>query len=99
MPENDETARLRVVSDDPSSESELREPLAALADGRQLELKVVAPIRPASGLDLLTGDVDDSIADALAGFEAERIVLVDPDEDLAEAARQRFELPVSVLGG
>lgn len=28
------------------------------------ELKVVAPIQPASGLDLLAGDVDDSISEA-----------------------------------
>ena len=38
--------------------------------GRQLdldeddELKVVAPIKPASGIDLVAGDVDDSIAAA-----------------------------------
>lgn len=134
MPVNDEIARLLVLTDDPSRETELREPLSELAQGRELELKVVAPIRPASGLDLLTGDVDGSIsearqhaaatasegasgddataaeseagdadqllaiADALAGFDADQIVLVDPDdEDLAEAARHRFELPVSVL--
>jgi hypothetical protein len=97
-------------------------------------VKVVAPIRPESTLDLVTGDIDEAkagaeeraqsaaelskeaetvtragadvgdadqllaIGDALAEFEAEHIVLVDPDDEhLAAAARERFGLPVTEL--
>jgi len=117
-------ARMRVllVSDDPGAEETLRPQLEGLAEGRALELKIVAPIRP--------GDVDDSIAgagdraeataaegdasegvartqvevgdadqllaigDALATFEADRIVLVDPDEDLLAEAAEKYTIPV-----
>lgn len=126
--------RLLILTDDPSAETNLRDPLAEIADGEELELKVVAPLRPESKLDLITGDIDEAkkaaeeraersaeesaatnvvtrseagvgdadqllaIADALAGFEAEQIVLVDPDDDaLAAAARERFGLPVTEL--
>jgi hypothetical protein len=126
--------RLLVLTDDPSAETNLREPLEEIAAGEDLEVKVVAPIRPESTLDLLTGDIDDAkvgaeeraasaaakaegaevvtraaadvgdadqllaIADALAEFEAEQIVLVDPDDEgLAAAARERFGLPVTEL--
>jgi hypothetical protein len=130
---NGEISRLLVVTDDPGAEADLRPRLERLTGGGELELKIVAPIRPDSGLDLFTGEVDDSIAaaadraeataadgersegvaatevevgdadqlqaiaDALATFAADRIVLVAPDEDLPEQARERFELPVEVL--
>src|SRR5205085_8275308 len=119
-----------LVSDDPGAEETLRPQLEGLAEGRALELKIVAPIRPDSGLDVYTGDVDDSIAgagdraeataaegdasegvartqvevgdadqllaigDALATFEADRIVLVDPDEDLLAEAAEKYTIPV-----
>jgi hypothetical protein len=127
--------RILVLTDDPGAEANLHEPLEEIADGGELEVKVVAPLRPESTLDLLTGDIDDAqagaqaraegaaaesegadavtsttqtevgdadqllaIADALAAFEAEQIVLVDPDDDeLAVAARERFGLPVTEL--
>lgn len=126
--------RILVLTDDPAADTNLRESLEEIADGDELELKVVAPIRPESTLDLVTGDIDDAkagaeeratnaaaeagsadavtaadaevgdadqllaIADALAEFEAEQIVLVDPDdEELASAARERFGLPVAEL--
>ena len=126
--------RLLILTDDPSAEANLREPLAEITDGEDLEAKVVAPLRPESTLDLVTGDIDEAkkaaeeraarsaeeseaaaivtradaavgdadqllaIADALAGFEAEHIVLVDPDDEaLAAAARERFGLPVTEL--
>jgi hypothetical protein len=126
--------RLLVLTDDPAAETNLREPLEEIADGEDLEVRVVAPLRPESTLDLFTGDIDDSkaaaedradrsaeqseaadpvnradaevgdadqllaLADALAEFEADHIVLVDPDdEDLAAAARERFGLPVTEL--
>ena len=130
---NEETLRLLVVSDDPGAEADLRPRLEGLAEGRALELKIVAPIRPDSGLDVFTGEVDDSIAaaadraeataaegeasegvartevevgdadqllaieDALATFAADRIVLVDPDDDLHERAAGKFSIPVEVL--
>ncbi len=126
--------RVLVLTDDPAAETNLREALEEIADGEELEVKVVAPLRPESTLDLVTGDIDDSkaaaearagrsaeeaeeaenviradaevgdadqllaLADALAEFEADHIVLVDPDdEDLAAAARERFDLPVTEL--
>jgi len=126
--------RLLLITDDPAAETDLRERLEEIAGGDELELKVVAPLRPESTLDLLTGDIDDAkagaearaagaaaeggeaeavrstdakvgdadqllaIGDALAEFEAERIVLVDPDDEkLAGAARERYGLPVSEL--
>jgi hypothetical protein len=126
--------RLLILSADPSAETNLREPLEEIGDGEDLEVKVVAPIRPESTLDLVTGDIDEAkasaeeraesaaqeseaaatvsradadvgdadqllaIADALAEFEAEHIVLVDPDDEgLAAAARERFGLPVTEL--
>lgn len=94
---------------------------------------MVAPLRPASTLDLLTGDIDDAagaqgraettaaetaaaepvtiaeaevgdadqllaIGDALAEFEADRVVLVDPDDEgLGAVVRERFGLPVTEL--
>jgi hypothetical protein len=126
--------KLLLITDDPGAEANLRENLEEIADGDELDLKVVAPLRPASTLDLLTGDIDDAktgaegraagaaaesasadgvtstdakvgdadqllaIGDALAEFEADRIVLVDPDdEELAAATRERYGLPVSEL--
>ena len=126
--------RLLLLTDDPTAEAKLRESLEEIADGEELEVKVVAPLRPESPIDLATGDIDDAraaaqaraeeaaaasegadavsaaeaevgdadqllaIGDALAEFEAERIVLVDPDdEELAAAARERFGLPVVEL--
>ena len=126
--------RILVLTDDPTAETKLRENLEEVADGDELEVKVVAPIRPESTLDLVTGDIDDAkagaeeraagaaaeaesadavsttetevgdadqllaLADALAEFEAEQIVLVDPDdEELAATARDRFGLPVTEL--
>lgn len=126
--------RLLIITDDPAAEANLHEHLERIADGAELEVKVVAPIRPASKLDLLTGEIDDAaagaqeraeeaagqsadadvvsstevevgdadqltaIGDALAEFEADRIVLVDPDEDdLAAEAQERYGLPVTEL--
>jgi hypothetical protein len=126
--------KLLVITDDPAGATNLHGPLEEIADGDELEVKVVAPLRPESNLDLVTGDIDDAkagaearaagaagataasgavdsahgevgdadqllaIADALAEFEAEQIVIVDPDDDeLADAARRRFGLPVTEL--
>jgi hypothetical protein len=126
--------RLLILTDDPAAETNLREPLAEIATEEEIEVKVVAPLRPESTLDLVTGDIDEAkagaeeraeraasrseeaevvtradadvgdvdqllaIADALAEFEAEQIVLVDPDDEgLAAAARERFGLPVTEL--
>jgi hypothetical protein len=126
--------RLLILTADPSAETNLREPLEEIAGGEELEVKVVAPLRPESTLDLVTGDIDDAkagaeeraersaeeseeaesvtradadvgdadqllaIGDALAEFEADHIVLVDPDDEaLADAARERFGLPVTEL--
>jgi hypothetical protein len=126
--------RLLIVTDDPAAETNLHEPLEEIASGAELEVKVVAPIRPESTLDLLTGEIDDAaagaqeraeqvaeqaegsdavaktqvevgdvdqllaIGDALAEFEAEHVVLVDPDdEELAGAVRERYGLPVTEL--
>jgi hypothetical protein len=125
--------RLLIITDDPAAETNLHEPLEEIAGGEDLEVKVVAPLRPESTIDLLTGDIDDAaagaqeraestaaqsegaepvtatrgaavgdadqllaIGDALAEFEADRVVLVDPDdEELAAAVRERYDLPVS----
>jgi hypothetical protein len=126
--------RLLVFTADPSAETNLREPLEEIAADDELEVKVVAPLRPESTLDLVTGDIDEAkagaeeraeqaaeeseeaesvtradaevgdadqllaIGDALAEFEAEHIVLVDPDDEgLADATRERFGLPVTEL--
>jgi hypothetical protein len=126
--------RLLVLTDDPSAETNLREPLEEISTDDELEVKVVAPLRPESTLDLATGDIDEAkegaeeragraasqreeaevvtraepdvgdadqllaIAAALAEFEAEQIVLVDPDDEgLAAAAHERFGLPVTEL--
>jgi hypothetical protein len=126
--------KLLLITDDPAAEANLRGNLEEIADGGELAVKVVAPLRPESKLDRLTGDIDDAkasaderatsaaaesagadavtstdakvgdadqllaIGDALAEFEADRIVLVDADdEDLAGAARERYGLPVSEL--
>ena len=126
--------RLPILTDDPSAETNLRDPLEEIAAGEDLEVRVVAPLRPESTLDLVTGEIDEAkaaaaeraasaaakseaaepvtdaqadvgdadqllaIGDALAEFEAEHIVLVDPDdEELAAAARERFGLPVTEL--
>jgi hypothetical protein len=126
--------RILVITDDPSADTNLREPLEEIAGGGELDLKIVAPLRPESTLDLFTGEIDEAkagaeeraadaatesqksdavttagaepgdadqmlaIQDALAEFEAEHIVLVDPDDDeLATGARERFGLPVTVL--
>jgi hypothetical protein len=126
--------RLLLITDDPAADTNLREGLEEIAGGAELEVKIVAPIRPESTIDLVTGDFDDAeagaqaradgaaaetaqaegvtttdakvgdadqllaIGDALAEFEAEQIVLVDPDdEELAGAARKRFGLPVTQL--
>jgi hypothetical protein len=126
--------RILVITDDPSADTNLREPLEEIAGDGELDLKIVAPLRPESTLDLFTGEIDEAkagaqeraedaasesqksdavttagaepgdadqmlaIQDALAEFEAEHIVLVDPDDDeLAAAARERFGLPVTEL--
>jgi hypothetical protein len=126
--------RLLIITDDPAAETNLHDALEEIAGDADLEVKVVAPIRPESTLDLLTGDIDDAaagaqqraeetaeqsaaadpvtatraevgdadqllaIGDALAEFEAEHVVLVDPDdEDLAAAVRERYGLPVTEL--
>jgi hypothetical protein len=126
--------RLLIVTDDPAAETNLHEPLEEIAGGEELDVKVVAPLRPESTLDLVTGDIDDAasgaqeraektasrtegaepvttaqaevgdadqllaIGDALAEFEAEHVVLVDPDhEELAAAVRARYGLPVTEL--
>jgi hypothetical protein len=126
--------RLLVLTDDPSADTKFREPLEEIATGDEIEVKVVAPIRPESTIDLVTGDIDEAkagaeeraesaaqeseaaelvtradvavgdadqllaLADALAEFEADQIVLVDPDDEgLAAAARERFGLPVTEL--
>jgi hypothetical protein len=126
--------RLLILTDDPSAETNLSEALEEIAAGEELEVKVVAPLRPESTLDLVTGEIDEAkeaaeeraeqhaeaskeaetvtradadvgdadqllaIGDALAEFEAEHIVLVDPDDEgLAAAARERFGLPVTEL--
>jgi hypothetical protein len=126
--------RLLILTDDPSAETKLREPLEEIGAGEELEVKVVAPLRPESTIDLVTGDIDEAkagaeeraesaaaeseaaevvtradagvgdadqllaLADALAEFEADHIVLVDPDDEaLAAAARERFGLPVTEL--
>lgn len=126
--------RILILTDDPSAETNLHEPLEEIATGEDLEVRVVAPLHPESTLDLVTGEIDEAkkaaeeraesaaaeseaaesvsdaqaevgdadqllaIGDALAEFEAEHIVLVDPDdEDLAAAARERFGLPVTEL--
>jgi hypothetical protein len=126
--------RILLITDDPSADTNLREPLEEIAGGGELDLKIVAPLRPESTLDLFTGEIDEAkagaqeraedaasesqksdavttagaepgdadqmlaIQDALAEFEAEHIVLVDPDDDeLATTARERFGLPVTEL--
>ena len=126
--------RVLILTDDPAADAKLHEPLEEIAGGEDLEVKVVAPLRPASTLDLVTGEIDEAkegaeeraqqtadatekseavtsadadvgdadqllaIGDALAEFEAEHIVLVDPDdEELAAAARERFGLPVTEI--
>jgi hypothetical protein len=126
--------RLLIVTDDPAADTNLHEPLAEIAGGEELDVKVVAPLRPESTLDLVTGDIDDAasgareraektasqtqaaepvttaqaevgdadqllaIGDALAEFEAEHVVLVDPDdEELSGAVRERYGLPVTEL--
>jgi hypothetical protein len=126
--------KLLVVTDDPGAAA-VEQVIEEIAEGREVELKVVAPIRPASRLDLFTGEVDDSIVaaeeraessagsgeaasevtqaetevgdadqllaieDALATFRAERIVLVDPDDDLAREAEEKFDLPIVAVTG
>jgi hypothetical protein len=130
---SDQKERVMVVADDLGAEKELRSQLEKLAGGRALEVKIVAPVRPESSLDLFTGEIDDAIdgarwraerhagesqaagpveridveigdadqllaiEDALATFEADRIVLVDPEDGLLENAQERFEVPVEVL--
>jgi hypothetical protein len=126
--------RLLIITDDPAAETNLHEPLEEIAGGAELEVKVVAPVRPESTLDLFTGEIDEAaagaqeraegaaaasegaapvrtadpsvgdadqllaIGDALAEFEAEHVVLVDPDdEELAAAVRERHGLPVTEL--
>jgi hypothetical protein len=126
--------RLLIITTDPAAETNLHEPLEEIAGGEELDVKVVAPLRPSSTLDLVTGDIDDdaagaqeraeatagqtedaepvvatkaevgdanqllAIGDALAEFEAEHVVLVDPDdEELGAAVRERFGLPVTEL--
>jgi hypothetical protein len=126
--------RLLIITDDAAAETNLHEPLEEIAGGEELNVKVVAPLRPESTLDLVTGDIDDAasgaqeraeqtasqtedvepvttaqaevgdadqllaIGDALAEFEAEHVVLVDPDDgELAAAVRERYGLPVTEL--
>ena len=56
--------RLLIITDDPAAETKLHEPLEEIAGDEELEVKVVAPLRPASTLDLFTGDIDDAAAGA-----------------------------------
>jgi hypothetical protein len=96
---NAQMEQLLVVTDDPGAEQDLRPRLEELAGTRHLEIKILAPGRPGSGLDLFTGEADRLLAieDALATFDADRIVLVALDEDLLSEAQKRFDLPVSQL--
>jgi hypothetical protein len=126
--------RILILTDDPSAETKLHEPLEEIAGGEDLEVRVVAPLRPGSTLNLVTGEIDEAkdaareraehaaeasaeaesvtraaadigdadqllaIGDALAEFEADHIVLVDPDdEELAASAREKFGLPVTEI--
>jgi hypothetical protein len=126
--------RLLILTDDAAAETNLHEPLEEIAGSEELEVKVVAPLRPESTLDLVTGEIDDAaagaqaradrtaaqaadadsvaaaqavvgdadqllaIGDALAEFEADHVVLVDPDDEgLAAAVRERYGLPVTEL--
>ncbi len=43
-----------ILTDDPSAQTNLHEPLEEIAAGEELEVKVVAPLRPQSTLDLVT---------------------------------------------
>ena len=52
--------KLLLITDDPAAETNLREHLEEIADGGELDVKVVAPLRPATTLDLVTGDIDDA---------------------------------------
>lgn len=58
--------RLLIITDDPAAETNLHEPLEEIAGGDELDVKVVAPLRPESTLDLVTGDIDDAAAGAQA---------------------------------
>lgn len=82
-----EKLRLLVVTDDPDAGG-LDEAVARVAEGRETELKVVAPIRPESRLDLFTGEVDDSIA--AAGERAESSAA--SGEEAAEVAGAHTEV-------
>jgi hypothetical protein len=62
--------RLLIITDDPAAETKLHEPLEAIAGGEELEVKVVAPLRPASTLDLFTGEIDDAASGAQERAEA-----------------------------
>jgi hypothetical protein len=90
-----------MLTDDPAAETNLREGLEEIAEGEEFEVKVDAeaaePVRTV-GAEVGAADQLPALADALAAFEAERIVLVDADdEELATAARRRFGLPVTEL--
>jgi hypothetical protein len=62
--------RLLIITDDPAAETNLHDPLEEIAAGEGLEVKVVAPLRPESTLDLVTGDIDDAAAGAQARAES-----------------------------
>jgi hypothetical protein len=62
--------RILIITDDPAAETNLHEPLEEIAGGEELEVKVVAPLRPESILDLVTGDIDDAAAGAQARAES-----------------------------
>ncbi|HVV89037.1 MAG TPA: hypothetical protein VHB53_00955, partial [Solirubrobacterales bacterium] len=83
--------RLLVLTDDPSAATNLREPLEEIAAGEELEVKVVAPIRPESTLDLVTGDIDEARAGAeeraeqAAGRSKEAELVTHADADVGDA--------------
>jgi hypothetical protein len=80
--------RLLVLTDDPSAETKLREPLEEISAGEHLEVKVVAPLRPESTLDLVTGDIDE--AKGAAEDRAERAA--EESERASTVARARGEV-------
>jgi hypothetical protein len=61
--------RLLILTDDPSAATNLHDPLEEIAGGEDLDVKVVAPLRPESTLDLVTGEIDDAAAGAQARAE------------------------------
>jgi hypothetical protein len=64
--------RLLILTDDPSAATNLHDPLEEIAGGEDLDVKVVAPLRPESTLDLVTGEIDDADDEGLAAAVRER---------------------------